>query len=136
MRRSRREFHARFEDLDGRRLLSGLTPAQLTGAYGLNAITFNVNGRSVKGDGTGQVIAIIDAYHDPYLVSDLKAFDRAYGLADTTVAQVNLAGPTTDDGWALEEAMDVEWAHAFAPGAKIVVVEARSDATTDLLAAV
>ena len=50
--------------------------------------------------------------------------------------QFNLAGNATDSGWAQEETLDVEWAHAMAPGANILVVEAASGSTADLLQAV
>ena len=70
------------DQLDERCLLSGLTPAQLTGAYGLNSITFPTGSGPVKGDGSGETIALIDAYHDPYLASDLSTFDQAFGLPD------------------------------------------------------
>jgi subtilase family serine protease len=49
---------------------------------------------------------------------------------------VNLGGNQTNDGWASEEMLDVEWAHGIAPGAKILVVEAQSQNQTDLIAAV
>ena len=45
--------------------LSALTPAQIESAYGFNAISFS-NG-TIKGNGAGQTIAIIDAYNDPYI---------------------------------------------------------------------
>ncbi len=124
------------ESLDDRCLLSGLTPQQITSAYGLNAVTFNVNGQSIHGDGSGQTIAVVVAYHDPYLTSDLNTFDATYHLAGANLSQVNLAGTQTNDGWAGEESLDVEWAHAIAPGAKIVVVEARSSNLSDMLSAV
>ena len=44
----------------------------------------------------------------------------------------NLGGSTTDPGWALETSLDVEWAHALAPGANIVLVEAASGSLSDL----
>jgi subtilase family serine protease len=122
--------------LDDRCLPSSLTPAQVSQAYGLGAITFSSGGQVVKGDGSGETIAIVDAYHDPYLSSDLRTFDQRFGLNDPALAQVNLAGGRVDSGWAQEEALDVEWAHAIAPGANIVVVEAKSSSTKDLLTAV
>ena len=79
---------------------------------------------------------MIDAYHDPYILSDLHKFDQTFGLSDPPTAVIDLAGSTTNDGWALEEALDVEWAHAIAPGAGIMVIEAKSASTSDLLAAV
>jgi subtilase family serine protease len=132
----RRTFRPALESLDHRCLPSGLTPSQVTSAYGLNAIAFKVNGTSIQGNGAGQLIAIIDAYHDPYLASDLAYFDATYHLPAALMAQINLAGSTTNSGWAEEEALDVEWAHAIAPGAGIIVVEARSSSIQDLIAAV
>src|SRR5262249_9427388 len=90
----------------------------------------------VAANGAGQVIAVVVAFHDPYLTQDVHTFDTAYGMADPRVVQVNLAGAATDDGWAGEETMDVEWAHAMAPGAQIGVVEARADSLNDLMTAV
>jgi hypothetical protein len=125
------------DQLDERCLPSGLTPTQLTGAYGLDSITFGTGSGAIKGDGTGQVIALIEAYHDPYIVSDLQTFDKAYGLpAPPKLIVANQAGTTTNSGWALEESMDVEWAHAIAPGATILVVEAHSQTRQSLITAV
>jgi subtilase family serine protease len=135
-RQRRRALRPALELLDDRCLLSGLTPAQVTNAYGLNAITFSANGQTIPGNGSGQTIAIIDAYHDPYLTSDLNTFDQANHLPAAAVAQVDLAGSRADSGWAEEETLDTEWAHAIAPGATIVVVEARSTSLQDLLTAV
>jgi hypothetical protein len=115
---------------------AGFTPSQVTQAYGLNAITFSSNGQTIQGNGAGQTIAIVDAYHDPNLASDLHTFDQANSLPDPTLTQINQAGTTTNDGWAGEEALDVEWAHAIAPGAQIVVVEAKSDSVANLTTAV
>ena len=121
------------DQLDDRCLLSGFssnppsgyTPAQITAAYGLNAITFTSStGSTVKGDGTGETIALIEMYHDPNIQSDLATFDATYGLPAPTLTVVDQAGGQTDSGWALEESLDLEWAHAIAPGASILVVEA------------
>jgi hypothetical protein len=139
MRAHRRGLRLRplVDQLDDRCLLSGLTPAMLTAAYGLDAITFtSPTGSSVKGDGSGETIALIEAYHDPNLPSDLKTFDRVYKLPDPALTVVNQAGGQTNSGWAAEESLDVEWAHAVAPGANILLVEARSQSLSDLLAAV
>src|SRR5262245_16184548 len=116
-RKRRRALRPSLDTLDDRCLPSGMTPAQVTAAYGLNTLTFKVNGTTVAANGAGQVIAIVDAYHDPYLVSDLAVFDATYHLPAALVAQVNLAGSQTDSGWAGEETLDAEWAHAVAPGA-------------------
>lgn len=133
----RRAFRPGLDHLDARWLPSGLTPTQLAHAYGLDAVKFsNAAGAAVKGDGSGQTIALIDAYHDPAIAADLKAFDKANSLADPILNVIDQAGTATNDGWAGEEALDVEWAHALAPGASILVVEARSSSLADLLAAV
>jgi hypothetical protein len=102
---------------------TGLSPGQLTTAYGVNQITFKGN---VTGNGAGQTIAIIDAYHDPQIASDLSQFDAHYGLAaPPSFTQYVESGLTQHDaGWALETALDVEWAHAIAPAANLVLVEA------------
>jgi hypothetical protein len=106
---------------------SGLSPNQITTAYGVNQISFTSGGRAVTGNGQGQTIAIVDAYNDPNITSDLGTFDSEYGLsAPPSFTVDNLGGQTTDAGWALEESLDVEWAHAIAPAANIVLVEAAS----------
>jgi subtilase family serine protease len=129
--------------LDERCMLSGLTPALLSAAYGLNAIEFTTStGSTVKGDGSGETIALIEAYNDPNIASDLHTFDLAFNLPDPKLSVVNQAGTAvsataqTDSGWAEEESLDVEWAHAIAPGANILVVEANSQSIQDLMAAV
>ena len=78
----------------------------------------------MKGDGTGETIALIEMYNDPNIQSDLNTFDAKYGLPNTTLTVDNQAGSQTNSDWAIEESLDVEWAHAVAPGASIVVVEA------------
>ena len=78
----------------------------------------------MKGDGSGVTIALIEMYHDPNLASDLATFDQKYGLPTPTLTVVNLAGTQTNSSWGEEESLDVEWAHAIAPGANILVVEA------------
>jgi hypothetical protein len=117
---------------------TGYTPAQIRAAYGFNQITFD--GGTVAGNGAGETIAIVDAYSDPNIVSDLHQFDQAFGLADPTLSVVNQTGgsslPAGNTGWATEIALDVEWAHAIAPGAKILLVEANSSSFSDLLTAV
>ena len=117
----------------------GYTPAQIRAAYSFAGMTFN--GGSIQADGTGQTIAIVDAYNDPNIVNDLHVFDTMFGIADPPSFKVlNQTGgtalPATDAGWSEEIALDVEWAHAMAPGASIVLVEANSSSLTDLLTAV
>jgi subtilase family serine protease len=134
-------FVLRLERLEDRATPAALTPAQVRHAYGFDQIA---------GDGTGQTIAIIDAYNDPYVQSDLDTFDRRYGAAAGGPSLYQQYGPAsgfltvaTPQGaprnsasWSGEIALDVEWAHAIAPGAKLLLVEARSSGTTNLLSAV
>jgi len=147
MRNRRRGLRSRphLDQLDDRCLLSGyspvsstgFTPAQITSAYGLNAITFtSSSGATVKGNGSGETIALIEAYHDPNLASDLNTFDQAYNLPAANLTVVDQGGSQTNSGWAGEESLDVEWAHAMAPGANILVVEAKSQSIQDLMNAV
>jgi hypothetical protein len=114
----------------------GLTPTQIRHAYGFDKINFN----GVAGDGTGQTIAIVDAFDDPRIASDLHGFDVGFGLPDPVFTKVNQTGGTTmpaaDAGWSGEIALDVEWSHAIAPKAKILLVEANSASYNDLLTAV
>ncbi len=137
MRKPRRVVRPGIERLEDRRLLSGYNVAQVTHAYGLDGITFtSASGRPVAGDGSGETIALIEAYDDPNLTSDLHVFDQANGLPDPSLSVVNLAGTRTNSVWASETMLDVEWAHAIAPGADILVVEAPSDSLGDLITAV
>lgn len=84
-------------------------------------------------------IAVVDAFDNPNIADDLKAFDKFFGLPAAKFTKIIANGnghciyPPTDPGWALEESLDVEWAHVFAPKAQIVLVEACSNSYTDLL---
>jgi fibronectin type 3 domain-containing protein len=112
-------------------LADSLTPSQLRQAYGFNFALPD----GTTATGAGETIAIVDATDDPTIQSDLHTFDQQYlGGVDPTFAKVNLG--TTTVGWDGEESIDVEWAHAMAPQANIVLVEAASATMTDLLAAV
>ena len=119
---------------------TGYTPAQIRTGYGINQIAFGAPG-AIAGDGAGQTIAIIDAYDTPTIAHDLAAFDSFFNIpappSFTRVAQDGTANyPTTDPtgDWETETALDVEWAHATAPGANILLVEA--DSPVDLYTAV
>jgi subtilase family serine protease len=117
----------------------GFSPQQISQAYGFNQIRFD-NG-AIQGDGSGQTIAIVDAYNQPNIASDLQTFDSTYGLAAPhSFAVVNENGgsslPAADQSWGLEISLDVEWAHAMAPEANILLVEANSPSYSDLMRAV
>jgi hypothetical protein len=138
--RGRRRACLQVESLEPRTLLSIFAPGQIQNAYGFNQISFLVNGRSVTGNGSGETIAIVDAYNDPTIQSDLHAFDQQFGISEPagffTKASPTGTLPASDPNWAVEESLDVEWAHAMAPGAKILLVEAKSASLNDLLSAV
>jgi subtilase family serine protease len=101
-------------------------PAQVRRAYGLPALY-------AKGvTGRGATIVIVDSYGSPTIRNDLAAFDRAYRLpAPPKFGIIRPAGripaydPANSDmvGWAGETTLDVEWAHAVAPGANLLLVE-------------
>ena len=127
------------------------SPAQIRDAYGVNSLSL---------DGTGQTIAIVDAYDDPDIFQAVDDYDSQFSLTDSGpslydqygpaasfLTVVNQNGQTTSlpetdptgagaANWELEESLDVEWAHAIAPGAQIVVVEANSQSLADLMASV
>jgi len=114
---------------------TGLAPAAIQSAYSFpTALTA----------GAGETIALVDAYDDPTAAADLTLFSSAFGLPACTTAngcftKVSQTGtsryPKANAGWALEISLDIEWAHAVAPGARILLVEASSASTANLMAA-
>jgi subtilase family serine protease len=95
-------------------------PADLRKAYNF----LPLYSRGVKGNGTR--IAIVDAFGDPTLSTDLSSFNSLTGLP---TANVNIFYPDgvpkkMNSGWAVETSLDVEWAHAIAPSATIDLVVA------------
>lgn len=110
-------------------------PAQIPTAYAIQPLI------DAGKNGSGETITIIDAYQNPTMVSDLASFDKAFALpAPRSFRIIAPQGLTPFDpndpnqvGWSGEIALDVEWAHAVAPGAKIVLALAASDADADLL---
>ncbi len=147
----RRSTPLQLELLETRLTPSSYNVAQIRAAYGINSIP---NFGTTPADGTGQTIAVVDAYNDPYIFSDLDGFDQAmyltptssqtlyqqYGAGSSFLSVFNQSGtnitaniansgakgvPTYDQtgAWEGETVLDVEWAHAIAPGAKIDLVE-------------
>ncbi|MDQ3878378.1 MAG: S53 family peptidase [Actinomycetota bacterium] len=126
------ELHEVVDTLTGQPLVgtgpSGYSPTTIRSYLG------------VTGTGAGQTIAIVSAFDHPNIASDLATFDAQFGLpAPPTFKKVNQSGgtayPSVDAGWAMETALDVEWAHAIAPSAGILLVEATSNAWSNLTAA-
>src|SRR5947209_620221 len=116
---------------------AGLTPAQVRHAYGFDQISLP---GGVAGDGSGTTIAIVDAFDDPTAASDLRVFDKQFGLPDPAFSKINQRGgsapPQAIGIWGDQIALDVEWAHAMAPGAKLLLVEADDNSSDNLFAAV
>jgi subtilase family serine protease len=105
-------------------------PYQMRKAYGVDSLIANGY------DGTGKKIVILDAFSDPYLQFDFSYFNHYYGLPDQTIAQYYPGGILNtpyDLGWSEEMQLDVDWSHAIAPGAQIVIVHAKSNSDQDLI---
>lgn len=81
--------------------------------------------------GRGETIVIVDSFGAPTIRHDLAVFDRTYGLTPPPQFTILKYGPVpaytpstpTATGWAEETTLDVEWSHAMAPGARILLVE-------------
>src|SRR5205814_1823369 len=113
-------------------LPSGYGTVDFKTAYGLTS------------SGTAVTVAIVDAYDDPNIESDLAVYSSTYGLPSCTTAngcfkKVNQTGgtnyPTKNAGWSLEIALDVETVHAVCPNCKILLVEATTNSFANLLKA-
>jgi len=104
----------------------GILPVQYKAAYGFNRI---------PNQGQGQTIALVDAYNDPNIVSDLAFYANYFHLTPCNLTVVQL-GTTQGEGWDLLESLAVEQACALAPAANIILVEAASASLTDLFNAV
>lgn len=114
----------------------GYKPGHVRSGYGFTDIIRGGN------DGRGQKIAIVDAFLSPTLLTDAQTYaannDPDYPMKASQL--VTLWGPgqtqTPDTGWYGEQTLDVEAAHAMAPGATIVAVAAQSAYDQDLIGAI
>jgi subtilase family serine protease len=112
------------------------SPQQIRRAYHIDTlINAGITGKEKS-------IVIIDAFQNPQMLTDLAAFDSAFGLPAPTFTQIAPDGLTPFDptdasqlSWAGEIALDVQWSHAIAPQAKITLVLAKSNQDADLLSA-
>ena len=108
----------------------GLTPAQIKNIYNLP---------TTGGKGT---IVIVGAYDDKTIEKDLNNFNIQFNLPACTTANdcfekhLMSSSIKTNSSWAYETSLDVEWAHAIAPTAKILLVEAVTPSGKNLLKAV
>ncbi|MGW6911767.1 S53 family peptidase [Streptomyces sp. NPDC054940] len=117
---------------------SGYGPSDLQDAYGLTS--------AAASDGSGETIAIVDAYDDPNAEADLAKYRSQYDLPACTTAngcfkKVGQTGsttslPTADSGWSQEISLDVDMASAICPNCDILLVEASSASMEDLGTAV
>jgi subtilase family serine protease len=106
-------------------------PQDIRTAYGLNGL---INSGNI---GTGQSIVLIESYGSPTIATDLHQFDTDFGIPDPPslkvmaplgTVPVDMTQPDQQN-WAFETSLDVEWAHAMAPGAAIVVLTSPVDET-------
>ena len=121
-------------------LSSPYTPAQVRSAYGVGSISFG----GTAGTGAGQTIAIVDAYNDPDIIADTNTFSTDYGLpvfngGGPSLTVLNQSGSTplpanapSIGNWDVEESLDVQWAHAIAPQASIILFEANDSSASNL----
>ena len=114
---------------------AGYNPPDLQSAYNLPSASA----------GTGQTVAIVDAYNDPNAESDLGVYRSQFGIPACTSAngcfrKVNQTGgthyPRNNGGWAQEISLDLDMVSAVCPNCHIILVEASSNSFTNLLAAV
>jgi hypothetical protein len=128
----------------------GASPQQIESAYGVNQITLG----SIKGDGAGQTVAIIDAFNNPafldstdpnFATSALAQYDQIFGLPNPPsftkfneygdTAYSSLPPNSAINGWSVEIALDIEAVHLMAPAANIDLVEANNSRYDNLLQA-
>ncbi len=129
-------FSCQTRPIDGSQGPRCYSPAEIQKAYGVAPLL--ARGK----DGTGRTIVIVDAYQNPYVATDLQTFDATFDLPDTDFVNHVMPGTPAFDpsdpnqvGWGEETTLDVLWAHAMAPGAKIVLMSAVSNQDSDILAA-
>lgn len=106
---------------------NGYVPSDLQLAYGLAA--------DIKGSGV-QTVAVVDAYDNPKIESDLNVYRAKFGLPACTDANGCFSEQKytsqTNTGWGGEESVDVDMVSAICPTCKILLVEAASTSITDL----
>lgn len=118
--------------------VSGLTPGDLTSAYGVPSA-----------GSQHPTVAVVDAFNDPDIAADLAVYRKQFGLPACTtgngclqILNQNLqsaplpAAPSAADDWSPETSLDIEMVSAVCPNCHITLVEADSDRNTDLFAAV
>jgi subtilase family serine protease len=107
--------------------VSGYGPADLEAAYNLPSLS----------KGSGQIVAIVDAFDNPNVTSDLGVYRSNFGLGTATFTKYNQVGqtnnyPTGDIGWGVEIDLDVQMVSASCPLCTIYLVEANSNNWSDI----
>ena len=124
-----RAYPMHIAPLAGTIYANGLSPSQIKAAYNLPS-----------SGGAGVTIAIVTAYDAPTVLNDFNFFSQKYNLPDNSTGNFivyKMPGTVdTDTGWGQEACLDVEWAHAIAPNATIVLVEAKDNSGSSLYSAV
>ncbi len=117
-------------------------PASLSCIYRMGTVYAGcapTNNATYNAHGGARAIAVVIAYDNPTVLADLQYFSSFFGLPAPSFTKVYANGnghcstPPFDSGWALESALDTQWAHAMAPSAKIILVEACSNSYADLM---
>ena len=148
--RARTRSSPRCECMEPRCLLSTAAPENLSNIMAMPSAVLYAPGQirtayqvnSLPDQGTGETIAIVDAYSDPHIVSDLATADAYASIpAPPSFTVINENGATSplpagNTSWGAEISLDVEWAHSIAPAANLLLVEASSSSLADLLKAV
>jgi subtilase family serine protease len=106
---------------------TGILPQEFKEIYGFNRI---------PNQGQGMTIALVDAYKDPNITSDLAFYASYFHKTPCNFQVVIVGNPIEGQGWDLEESLDTQQACALAPQANIILFEANSDSFSDLLTAV
>ena len=124
-----RAYPMHIAPLAGTIYANGLSPSQIKTAYNLPS-----------SGGAGVTIAIVTAYDTPTVLSDFNFFSKKYNLPDNSTGNFfvyKMAGTVdTNTGWGQETCLDVQWSHAIAPNATIVLVEAKDNSGSSLYSAV
>jgi subtilase family serine protease len=130
----------------------GFWPIDMQNAYGVGKISGLPSvATGLTGGGAGITVAIVDAYDAPNALADLNAFSTQFGLpkfpaaansaCSPTFTKVGETGSSTmlppyNSGWEVEINLDTQWVHSIAPCANILLVEASSAGTGDLMPAI
>ena len=120
------QFTCQGRPIDGSQGIVCYDPSQIQKAYGVAPLL--AQGQ----DGSGRTIVIVDAYQNPYIAQDLQLQNQEFGLPPADFHNTVMPGTPAFDpndanqvGWGSETTLDVLWAHAIAPGAKIELVSRR-----------